>query len=526
MAAAPTPAYDGKFRAAKAAFKAYVVYFNAHPEARERLGVRPHADYEGKADAAAAVRATRAEARAALNTLTGMWKTLEVSAPPAQLLKALHAMKELHQDGHLNCQDPAMGGEDTAEGRLWGVYRKAAQDLRIDMQVQVPVPAQTLSLAAAEQLEELVRIASLSPANSDAAAPSSSGAPSCSQLELVAAYPNLSEEDPILLTKDDLARLEEGGHLNCTLINYRLRFFQEGLKSLDPEMFERCHFFDSVFSMMLMQTMRADMSAKEREAAYQEIIAPGPAKRWTKHVDLFSKDYIFVPLHLEDQQWSLAVVCRPGLWAQQQTNMTTSRFSNGGRNAVSAPAAAAGAEVSEPAADFSGILYLGPLRLPPSSPGIMKLKWYLEEEYKYKMSHRTAAACSSAEAPPPVGDPRFRIMTVKHVNGAQVNGALRLLDPCDSALYMLKFIEKLATHASALKPPLENSPLFSWDAYEELRFRPEDVRWLRRDMKRDIQLLGEQQAAGEAAAAEATAEAAAAEAAAAEAAAETCLDGR
>ena len=56
-AAAPTPAYDGKFRAAKAAFKAYVVYFNAHPEARERLGVRPHADYEGKADAAAAVRA-------------------------------------------------------------------------------------------------------------------------------------------------------------------------------------------------------------------------------------------------------------------------------------------------------------------------------------------------------------------------------------------------------------------------------------------------------------------------------------
>ena len=204
-------------------------------------------------------------------------------------------------------------------------------------------------------------------------------------------------------------------------------------------------------------------------------------------VDLFSKDYIFVPLHLEDQQWSLAVVCRPGLhteitrdltrahpsspvvcrpglWAQQQTNMTTSRFSNGGRNAVSAPAAAAGAEVSEPAADFSGILYLGPLRLPPSSPGIMKLKWYLEEEYKYKMSHRTAAASSSAEAPPPVGDPRFRIMTVKHVNGAQVNGALRLLDPCDSALYMLKFIEKLATHASALKPPLENSPLFSWRA--------------------------------------------------------------
>ena len=137
-AAAPTTIYEGKFKAAKAAFKAYVVYFNAHADARERVGVRPHEDYEDEADVVAAVRATRAEARAALSTLTRMWKALEASAPPAQLLETLHAMKELHQNGHLNCQDPGMGGEDTTEGRLWGVYRKAAQDLRMSVQLAAP----------------------------------------------------------------------------------------------------------------------------------------------------------------------------------------------------------------------------------------------------------------------------------------------------------------------------------------------------------------------------------------------------
>mmetsp|Transcript_17899 Transcript_17899/g.57266 ORF Transcript_17899/g.57266 Transcript_17899/m.57266 type:complete len:86 (+) Transcript_17899:3-260(+) len=64
----------------------------------------------------------------------------------------------------------------------------------------------------------------------------------------------------------------------------------------------------------------------------------------------------------------------------------------------------------------------------------------------------------------------------------------------DCGLYMLQFIEKLAKHASALKPPLESTPHPSWSAYEDLRFGKEDVRQMRRDMKRDIQLLGEQQA--------------------------------
>ncbi|KAL6762597.1 hypothetical protein V8C86DRAFT_1825015 [Haematococcus lacustris] len=35
-----------------------------------------------------------------------------------------------------------------------------------------------------------------------------------------------------------------------------------------------------------------------------------------QNVDLFSKDYVFVPIH-EALHWSLALICHPGRWAQQ-----------------------------------------------------------------------------------------------------------------------------------------------------------------------------------------------------------------
>jgi Ulp1 family protease len=34
-------------------------------------------------------------------------------------------------------------------------------------------------------------------------------------------------------------------------------------------------------------------------------------QKWTKRVDIFLMDYLFVPIHA-DTHWSLAVVCHPG----------------------------------------------------------------------------------------------------------------------------------------------------------------------------------------------------------------------
>ena len=34
-------------------------------------------------------------------------------------------------------------------------------------------------------------------------------------------------------------------------------------------------------------------------------------RRWTKNVDIFTKDYLVVPIH-DELHWSLALVCFPG----------------------------------------------------------------------------------------------------------------------------------------------------------------------------------------------------------------------
>jgi sentrin-specific protease 7 len=34
-------------------------------------------------------------------------------------------------------------------------------------------------------------------------------------------------------------------------------------------------------------------------------------KKWTKNVDVFDQDYLFVPIH-DHAHWSVAIVCQPG----------------------------------------------------------------------------------------------------------------------------------------------------------------------------------------------------------------------
>ena len=94
----PTLAFANELRAAKHALKRYILHYNANPEARNNLGVRPSAEYEGAADVDAAVKATRAEAKAALNALIRLWHGLDSSMPAARLSERLQEMKKLHQE--------------------------------------------------------------------------------------------------------------------------------------------------------------------------------------------------------------------------------------------------------------------------------------------------------------------------------------------------------------------------------------------------------------------------------------------
>eukprot|EP00850_Spirogloea_muscicola_P002154 SM000008S22243 [mRNA] locus=s8:607891:613126:+ [translate_table: standard] len=108
------------------------------------------------------------------------------------------------------------------------------------------------------------------------------------------------DPDAVELSVEDLQRLGPCEFLNDTVIDFYIKYLQQP-ERMKLELRKRLHFFNSFFFKKLTKTV-----AVERQS-------PGKANisKWTKGVDLFSKDYLFVPIHAE-LHWSLAIICFPG----------------------------------------------------------------------------------------------------------------------------------------------------------------------------------------------------------------------
>lgn len=93
---------------------------------------------------------------------------------------------------------------------------------------------------------------------------------------------------------DDIARLDEGEFLNDNLISFYLRYLQAELEQKRPEVLKKVHIFSSFFFEKLKSSAR-----------YEGV------KSWTAKIDLFSYDYIVVPVN-EHSHWYLAIICNVG----------------------------------------------------------------------------------------------------------------------------------------------------------------------------------------------------------------------
>ncbi|XP_036988891.2 sentrin-specific protease 6 isoform X4 [Artibeus jamaicensis] len=82
------------------------------------------------------------------------------------------------------------------------------------------------------------------------------------------------------------------------------------LEKLKKEDADRIHIFSSFFYKRLNQRERRNLHETTNLSIQQK--RHGRVKTWTRHVDIFEKDFIFVPLN-EAAHWFLAVVCFPGL---------------------------------------------------------------------------------------------------------------------------------------------------------------------------------------------------------------------
>ncbi|GAO19523.1 hypothetical protein UVI_02040620 [Ustilaginoidea virens] len=93
---------------------------------------------------------------------------------------------------------------------------------------------------------------------------------------------------------DDIMRLDEGEFLNDNIISFYIRYLQFKLELEKPELLNKVYFFNTFFFEKLRST--------KGKINYDGV------KSWTAKIDLFSYDYIVVPVN-EHAHWYLAIIC-------------------------------------------------------------------------------------------------------------------------------------------------------------------------------------------------------------------------
>ncbi|XP_076931061.1 putative ubiquitin-like-specific protease 2B [Bidens hawaiensis] len=106
--------------------------------------------------------------------------------------------------------------------------------------------------------------------------------------------------DSIAISKRDFQLLQPEKFLNDTIVD----FYIEYLKKIKPAE-ARVHFFNSFFFRKLADFDDNQSRSIDFKEAFQRV------RKWTKKVDIFQKDYIFIPVNFR-LHWSLIIICHPG----------------------------------------------------------------------------------------------------------------------------------------------------------------------------------------------------------------------
>jgi Ulp1 family protease len=95
----------------------------------------------------------------------------------------------------------------------------------------------------------------------------------------------------------DLERLRDNEFLNDNLIGFYIRFLEDHLERNNKEVSKRVYFFNSYFFATLTNLPRGKQGIN-----YEGV------QKWTRYVDIFSYDYIVVPIN-EAAHWYVAIIC-------------------------------------------------------------------------------------------------------------------------------------------------------------------------------------------------------------------------
>ncbi|XP_064629146.1 sentrin-specific protease 6-like isoform X2 [Lineus longissimus] len=129
-------------------------------------------------------------------------------------------------------------------------------------------------------------------------------------VEKLIVYPPPPATGAITVTNEDLFCLNEGEFLNDTIIDFYLKYVVHN--ELSEEERDKTHIFNSFFYKRLTQK-QARLSSLADDVTLPPILKRhARVKTWTRHVDIFAKDFVIVPIN-EHAHWFLAIICFPGL---------------------------------------------------------------------------------------------------------------------------------------------------------------------------------------------------------------------
>ena len=245
----------------------------------------------------------------------------------------------------------------------------------------------------------------------------------------------------VQFTAADLGRLGDDEFLNDTAIDYYLRWIRRELDLHHPEKASRCYFFNSFFYKKLVERSGASKGrgADLARMNYDKV------KKWTRGVDIFEKDYVFVPIH-DHLHWSLMIICHPGAHAPAAAAVSgagpvspspshpTPTQETASQTQPSTSTSAADPRLAPPPQAF--LLHLDSLAAGHNSTEPSNsIKQYLQCEWEAKMAQEPQSVAASWAASHPNQTLHFSTMKYKRPKVPDQDNY------CDCGLFLCSYVE-------------------------------------------------------------------------------------